>query len=76
MIASIKSVHCFYAWYAIIGRTTPLQVLRCQESPLSSQAFRPSASQWSILSRLLCASPIVLPLGRTLEVCLGVESSV
>ena len=50
--------------YAIIGRTTPLKVLWCQSS---GQAFRSSASQWSVLSRLLCASPIVLPLGCALE---------
>ena len=63
--------YCFYAWYAIIGHTTPLKVLWCRESLLSSKAFRSSASQWSVLSRLLCASPIVLPLGCALELVLG-----
>ena len=35
-----------------------------------SQAFRPSASQWNVLSRLLCALPIVLPLECALELVL------
>ena len=59
-----------YTQHAIIGRTTPIKVLWCQESPSSSQAFRPSASQWGVLSRLLCASPIVLPLGCALKLVL------
>ena len=44
--------------------TTPLKYYGASEvRRLSlSQAFRPSASQWNVLSRLLCALPIVLPL--------------
>ena len=61
---------CFYAWYAVIGSATPLKVVWCQESSLSSQAFRPSASQWSVLSHLTCALPIVFPLGCALELVL------
>ena len=61
--------------YVIIGRTMlALKVLWCQlESQSSSQAFRPLASQWSVLFHLCFAN--CLTSGMHFGDCLGVESS-
>ena len=49
--------NCFYVWYANIGCTTPLKKTIVLGNPIKHLALN------SVLSRLLCASPIVLPLG-------------
>ena len=53
--------NCFYGMQSLVVHA-PKSMLWCQESLSSSQAFRPSASRWSVLACLLCASAIALPL--------------
>ena len=58
-----------YGMHATIGRTTPLKVLWCQESPSSGQAFRPSPIN-GVFYLVYCVLSQVFYLGCALELFL------